>query len=85
MYHKLFCTFVLLLTISACSASEQKIKLRKTEEPSIKYLVPDSPVKIELKYSKGKYSWTIKSDNLDKIIKADKRLREYTSKVQKHP
>ncbi len=47
------------------------------EIPELRGIKPDKPVKIKLKRSvKGAYSWDINGDDADKVIQADKRLRE---------
>jgi hypothetical protein len=43
----------------------------------IQQVKPKKPVKIKLKRSaEGKYTWEITGDDVDEIVKADKRLRK---------
>lgn len=68
----------------SCEPSGERVTIEKTEEPDIKYISPERPPKIELKYSKGQYSWTIKGTDPEKIIEADRTLRTYTAGTKKH-
>jgi hypothetical protein len=79
--------FLLVLSIFlciCCGPSGEKVSIKKTEEPEIKYISPERPPRIELRFYKGQYSWTIKSDDPEKIIQADRALRDYTSKLSKN-
>jgi hypothetical protein len=54
---------------------------RFSTDERIKKTRPKKPVKIELKRrDNGKYSWELSGDDVDEIIRADKRLREYIKK-----
>ncbi len=74
---------LLLAGVSCQPSSETATTVQKTKVPEIKYIAPEKPPKIKLKYSKGHYSWTIEADSPEKVIKADRTLREYTMKAQK--
>ncbi len=70
--------------ILSCNREPDRVTIKKTEEPAIRYISPEKPPKIELRYSKGTYSWVIRADEPEKIIKADQKLRQYTSGIL-HP
>ncbi|MCX8031115.1 MAG: hypothetical protein N3A59_06010 [Thermodesulfovibrionales bacterium] len=47
------------------------------KNPEIGQIKPKKPVKIKLKRSnKGEYSWDLSGDNVEDIVKVDKRLRK---------
>ncbi len=49
--------------------------------PELQEIKPHKPVKIKLKRNaQGKYSWDLSGDDTDKIIAADKNLRESIDK-----
>lgn len=55
-------------------AEGPEIKFRK--QPEIQQIKPPKPIKVRLhRNNKGEYSWDITGDNVDEIIKADRRLR----------
>jgi hypothetical protein len=58
------------------SAEEKKIFQIK-KQPEIQQVRPRKPVKIRLKRSaEGKYTWDLTGDDVDQIVKADKRLKK---------
>lgn len=58
------------------SAEEKKI-LQIKKQPEIQQVRPRKPVKIRLKRSaEGKYTWDLTGDDVDQIVKADKRLKK---------
>lgn len=79
----LFVLFVIFLLISACTRTEDKQQepLVFKEIPQIQEIKPEKPPKIKLKRDKkDEYSWEISGDNVDEIIKIDKKLRESLGK-----
>lgn len=57
--------------------SENKKNLDFKENPEIQKIKPKKPVKIKLKRtSTGKYSWDLTGDDVEEIVKIDKRLRK---------
>jgi hypothetical protein len=47
-------------------------------DPEIKHIRPEKPVRVKVKRNaKGTYSWDITGDNVDEVIEADRKLREY--------
>ncbi len=47
------------------------------KQPEIQQVKPKKPVKLKLKRSaEGKYTWEITGDDVDEIVKADRRLRK---------
>ncbi len=58
------------------SAEEKKIFQIK-KQPEIQQIRPRKPVKIRLKRSaEGKYTWDLTGDDLDQIVRTDKRLKK---------
>ena len=78
---KLFFTFTGILVslhltlIPVFSADNKPLQIKK--QPEIQQIRPKKPVKIKLKRTgEGKYTWDLTGDDLDEIVKADKRLRK---------
>lgn len=77
-----FAAVLLLLFLSyalyACNQSEgnpQKTEFRQV--PEIAEIKPQKPVKVKLKRSvKGGYSWEVSGDDTEKVIRANKKLKE---------
>jgi hypothetical protein len=47
------------------------------KQPEIQQVKPKKPVKIKLKRSTdGKYTWDLTGDDVDEIVRADKRLKK---------
>lgn len=67
--------FFLFQACNSSKDSEQPVVFKQV--PEIKEIKPEKPVKIKLKRnSKGDYSWEISGDNAEKILKAEKHLKE---------
>jgi hypothetical protein len=59
-----------------CSAGEEGFNFSKESE--IAQVRPKKPVQIRLtRTSSGKYTWEIRGDDPEEVIKADERLRRY--------
>jgi hypothetical protein len=59
----------------AFSVENKNIQIKK--QPEIQQVKPKKPVKIKLKRSaEGKYTWELSGDDVDEIVKADKRLKK---------
>ncbi|MEN2995080.1 MAG: hypothetical protein ABDH19_07025 [Thermodesulfovibrio sp.] len=60
----------------AFSQSQNQIQVSK--DRVLQYAKPKKPLKIKLHRNKnGEYSWDITGENVEEIIKADKRLRQF--------
>jgi len=74
---------VLLSVISACSGPEggrQEAVFKQVAE--IAEIRPGSPVKIKLKRNgDGDYSWELSGDDAEKVLLADKKLKESLGKA----
>ncbi|MDW7972762.1 MAG: hypothetical protein RMI01_06120, partial [Thermodesulfovibrio sp.] len=56
--------------------SQSQIQVSK--DKVLQYAKPKKPLKIKLHRNKnGEYSWDITGENVEEIIKADKRLRQF--------
>jgi len=66
------------MTQTSCTetkSKQQEVTFRQI--PELQEIKPQKPVKIKLKRSsKGNYSWELSGDNVEEVIKVDKRLRE---------
>lgn len=66
--------FISLTSHNIFGAEKPDIRFRK--QPEIQQIKPHKPVKIKLhRNNKGEYSWDITGDNVDEIIRADRKLR----------
>ena len=78
---KLFYIFTVILVslhltlVPVFSADNKPLQIRK--QPEIQQIRPKKPVKIKLKRTgEGKYTWDLTGDDLDEIVKADKKLKK---------
>ena len=59
----------------AISADTKTFQVKK--QPDIQQVKPRKPVRIKLKRSsEGKYSWDLSGDEVDEVVRADKRLKK---------
>jgi hypothetical protein len=66
---------VAFLSHSVFSADNKSVQIKK--QPEIQQIKPRKPVKIKLKRSaEGKYTWELSGDDVDEIVRVDKRLRK---------
>jgi hypothetical protein len=66
----------LLLSISQSYSVDNKAPLIK-KQPEIQQVKPKKSVRIKLKRTaEGKYTWDLTGDDVDEIVRADKRLRK---------
>jgi hypothetical protein len=57
--------------------SEPNKGLQIKKQPEIQQVKPKKPVRIKLKRSaEGKYTWDLSGDDVDEVVKADKRLKK---------
>jgi hypothetical protein len=78
---KLFFIFTVILVslhltlVPVFSADNKPLQIKK--QPEIQQIRPKKPVKIKLKRTgEGKYTWDLTGDDLDEIVKADKKLKK---------
>lgn len=71
-------TALMLLPVVSCADREAgKQEAVFTRIPEIAEIRPERPVKIKLKRNaEGDYSWELNGDDADKVIQADRKLRE---------
>lgn len=76
---KIIAVFIMILFLS-CPLFDNALsqtQVQVTKDKALQYARPKKPVKIKLhRNTKGEYSWYITGENVDDIIKADKRLRQ---------
>lgn len=57
------------------SADKDSFQFKK--QPEIQQVKPKKPVKIKLKRSaEGKYAWELTGDDVDEIVRADRKLKK---------
>ncbi len=57
--------------------SEDNKNFQFKKQPEIQQVKPKKPVKIKLKRSaEGKYTWDLTGDDVDEIVRTDRRLRK---------
>ena len=57
--------------------SEVNRNLQVRKQPEIQQVKPKKPVRIKLKRStEGKYTWDLTGDDVDEVVRADKRLKK---------
>jgi type II secretory pathway component PulC len=67
--------FSVVFLSSFAFSVDKNIQIKK--QPEIQQVKPKKPVKIKLKRSaEGKYTWELSGDDVDEIVKADKRLKK---------
>lgn len=77
----LFIAFMLVFFSYDGIFAQQQIQI--TKDKALQYAKPKKPVKIKLhRDKKGEYTWDITGENVDDIIKADKRLRQFLERQQ---
>lgn len=75
-----FVTVIILMSLilyvsSAYSSDKEHFQFKKN--PELQQIKPKKPVKIKLKRTAtGKYTWDLTGDDVDEIIKIDKKLRK---------
>jgi hypothetical protein len=66
---------LVFLVESALSSDNKNLQVKK--QPELQQIKPKKPVKIKLKHSgDGKYTWDLTGDDVDEIVRADKRLKK---------
>ena len=78
---KLFFIFTVILVslhltlVPVFSADNKPLQIKK--QPEIQQIRPKKPVKIKLKRTgEGKYTWDLTGDDVDELVRADKKLRK---------
>jgi len=78
MQKKIFISVVLAaIFIFSPVFSAEKENFQFKKQPEIQQVKPKKPVKIKLKRSaEGKYSWELDGDDVDEIVRIDRRLKK---------
>ena len=82
MFVKKFFLLLLVLSLSlvfifSSVFSEDTKSLPVKKQPEIQQVKPRKPVRIKLRRSaEDKYTWEITGDDVDEIVRADKRIRK---------
>ncbi len=64
-----------LILIPVFCADNKPLQIKK--QPEIQQVRPKKPVKIKLKRTaEGKYTWDLTGDDVDELVRADKKLRK---------
>ncbi|HHW19980.1 MAG TPA: hypothetical protein PKZ17_07090 [Thermodesulfovibrio thiophilus] len=68
---------ILFFIFSAFTDALPQSNVQVTKDKTLQYAKPKKPVKIRLhRNNKNEYSWDITGENVDDVIKADRRLRQ---------
>jgi len=68
-------SLIFLITVSVFSQDTKTFQVKK--QPEIQQVKPKKPAKIKLRRSaENKYTWEITGDDVDEIIRADRRIRK---------
>ena len=69
---------IILIPVYACTENGEGKKGASVKDQSgIMEIKPQRPVKIKVKRSTaGKYSWELNGDDVDKVMEADRKLKE---------
>jgi hypothetical protein len=68
--------FIFSVGLSADNKADSK-NLQIKKQPELQQIKPKKPVKIKLKRTAdGKYTWDLTGDDVDEIVRADKRLKK---------
>ncbi len=63
------------IVASAYAAEKENFQFKK--QPELQQIKPKKPVRIKLKRtSKDEYSWELAGDDVDEVIKTDRKLRK---------
>ncbi len=65
--------FILL----GCSSSTEGPQFRESTDRGIIQVSPERPVRIELRKTTKGYTWTLRGEDIEKVIEADRQLRKY--------
>jgi hypothetical protein len=71
----LFLVFFLLCGLASSTAAQEGFQFSK--QPQLQQVKPKKPVRIKLKRtSKNEYSWELTGDDVDEVVKTDRKLRK---------
>ena len=77
LFLQVFITICAVVFLSSFAFSVENKPIQIKKQPEIQQVKPKKPVKIKLKRSaEGKYTWELSGDDVDEIVKADKRLKK---------
>lgn len=76
-----FVMFFLLVSVQMPAAAvpekQQAPQFQTGKDKEIQQIKPRKPVKVKLhRNAKGEYSWDLTGDNVDEVVRADKRLKK---------
>lgn len=70
-------SFFMIFSISCSVFAQDNKNIQFKKQPEIQQVKPKKPVKIKLKrLAEDKYTWEITGDDVDDIVRADRRLRK---------
>jgi hypothetical protein len=68
-------SLIFFISGSVCSQDTRTFQVKR--QPEIQQVKPKKPVKIKLRRSaENKYTWEITGDDVDEIVRADRRIRK---------
>lgn len=73
----IFFSALLAFSIVSPAYSAEKENFQFKKQPELQQIKPKKPVRIKLKRtSKDEYSWELAGDDVDEVIKTDRKLRK---------
>ena len=79
-------TLFILFSLAGGSFGTQPPAVQVQKQPAVQQVRPQKPVKIKLhRTPNGEYSWDLTGDNVDEIVRADRRLRKLLNLDQNKP
>jgi hypothetical protein len=77
----LFASAIFLLFIASWAYPAEKNNFQFRKQQELQQIKPKKPVKIKLKRTaKDEYNWELSGDDVDEIVKTDKKLRKMLAK-----
>ncbi len=73
----IFLIGIVFLFIASAAYPAEKEGFQFKKQPELQQIKPKKPVKIKLKRTaKDEYSWELSGEDVDEIVKTDKKLRK---------
>ncbi len=73
----IFLIGIVFLFIASATYPAEKEVFQFKKQPELQQIKPKKPVKIKLKRTaKDEYSWELSGEDVDEIVKTDKKLRK---------
>lgn len=78
--------FLLSIVIGSEALAAENANFQLRKQPELQQIRPKKPVRIKLKRTaKDEYSWELTGDDVDEMIKADRKLRRQLNVQERLP